>query len=388
MEASQSDSALAWFVAGGDAARRGLFPRPVRLGRRPVRRLATQGSVQASPVFDRTGAVYVADMAGAVQSFGPDGALRWRVRLAGSISATPAVHLDQPWLFVGTHLGRVYALDTAQGTILWQRDLPTPTDPRIVSDLLWVPKAGVVVVSSWGGRFHALETKTGAVWASWPAGIWPASAAAADQAGFIYCVRAVAQQGLELVRVTPNGQEAVLHRMPEPACGAGRMLTGPAPVLDPARQVLYFVANGDRAAQLGAWSLESDTVLWVQSLPYTVQATPAIRADGVVLLADLGGGVQAVGPDGALRFRYPTGTEYLLAGPVCEAEGTCWVADPTGLLHELDPKGRGRRVFEAARACQGRPAFSPSGQLYVPCADRAVYVFGARTGRPPGRLRG
>lgn len=369
---------MAWCVAGGDGTRRGLFRRRFRMTSRPLRRLPAQGAVQASPVFDRAGAAYVADMAGTVQAFGPDGTRRWWVQLAGSISATPAVHLDQPWLFVGTHTGRVYALDTAQGNILWQRELPTQTDPRIISDLLWVPQAGVVVLSSWGGRFYALDVNTGAVWGSWAGGIWPASAAAADPAGFIYCLRAVQRQGLELVRVAPDGQEAVLHRMPEPTCGAGRMLTSPAPVLDLSRQVLYFVANADRAGQLCAWSVEWDTLLWAQPLPYTVQATPTVRADGVVLLADLGGGVQAVGPDGALRFRYHTGSEYLLAGPVCDAEGKCWVADPTGVLHELNPKGQGRPVFEAARSFQGRPAFSPAGHLYLPCTDRTVYVFGAR----------
>lgn len=388
MEAVESGSDLAWCVAGGDGTRRGCFGRPVRLASRPLRRLPARGAVQASPVFDRAGAVYVADMAGVVQAFEPEGKLRWRVQLTGSISASPAVHLDQPWLFVGTHAGRVYALDTTQGDILWHRDLPTQTDPRIVSDLLWVPKAGVVVASSWGGRFYALDTKTGAVWGSWAAGIWPAAAAAADPAGLIYCLRVAQGRGLELVRAAPDGQEVVLHQMPEPACGAGRLLAAAAPVLDLARRTLYFVANGDRASHLGAWSLESDTLLWAQSLPYTVQATPAVRADGVVLVADLGGGVQAVEPDGTRGFRYHTDTEYLLAGPVCDAEGKCWVADPAGTLHELNPKGQGRRVFEADRSFQGRPAFSPNGNLYVPCTDRTVYVFGPRSGRSPAGLRG
>jgi outer membrane protein assembly factor BamB len=379
MNGSVQDARSVWCVAGGDGTRCGLWSRPVRLGNRVVRRLRAQAAVQASPVFDRRGSVYVADMSGGVQAFRLSGELQWRTKLAGGISATPAVHLDEPWLFVGTHLGRVYALDTATGRILWQQELPSQTDPRIVSDLLWVPKAGVVVTSSWAGRFVALDTRTGTIWGSWDAGLWPATGAAADQAGLIYCLRAVAQRGLELVRVSPGGQEIVLHQAPEPACGAGRMLTGPAPVLDAARQVVYFVANGDRAAQLCAWSLETDTLLWTRQLPYTVRATPALRTDGVVLVADLGGGVQAVQPDGTLGFRYHTGTEYLLAGPVCEAEGTCWVADPTGVLHEVNRAGQGRRVVELDRAVQARPAFDPTGNLYVPCTDRTVYGLAGRT---------
>jgi len=323
---------------------------------------------------------FVADMAGAVQAFSSSGKLRWRVRLSGGVSATPVVHPTKPHLFVGTHAGWVYALDTATGATLWRTEVPTQSDPRILSDLLYLPQADVVVLSSWGGRFHALDASSGAERFSWDAGISPYAAAAADREANLYCLRAVSNQGVELVRVTSNGEETLLHRAPEAKRGARRTLVSAAPVLDEPRGVRYFVINRDQGSLLHAGSLKAGSLLWSHPLPNAVQGTPALRHDGVILLADLGGSLHAIGPDGTSRFRYVSGCEYLLAGGVCEAGGTCFVGDPLGALHAINGQGDGNTVFEAKRSIQARPSFGPDGSLHVPATDQTVYVFPARPG--------
>jgi outer membrane protein assembly factor BamB len=89
----------------------------------------------------------------------------------------------------------------------------------------------------------------------------------------------------------------------------------------------------------------------------------------------MNGTLQAVQPDGSLLWRYLTGCEYLLASPVCDARGDCYVGDPNGVVHQVTRQGAGQVLFEAPRSIQARPAFDPQGRLYVPCGDRRVHIL-------------
>lgn len=369
------DSSLIWRTAGGSAARHGLFGEQAQIQPQPTRQLPAQGALQASVVFDTEGRALVADMAGGVQAFSPQGRRLWQTRVNGGISATPVVHPEEQKLFIGTHAGVVLALDTATGTSFWKKEIPTSSDPRILSDLLYWPQSGAVVLSSWGGRFHVLDANSGTEQFSWEAGVSPGAAAAADDPGMIYSLRAVSKKGVELVRITSKGEELILHHTPEDRRGARRALVAAGPVLDQERGVLYCVVNRESGGQLMAWSLKSNNLLWQHSLSISVQAAPTLRKDGAILLADLSGSVRAVGPDGKELFHYATGSEYLLAGGVCEAGGHYYMGDPCGLLHAIHPSGQGTTLFETKRSIQARPSFDPSGNLYVPSTDKVVYVF-------------
>jgi hypothetical protein len=370
-----ANSSMIWQTAGGDPTRRGWFDREVHLRPHPVRALLAQGAIHASVVFDGKSRALVVDLAGGIQAFSPQGDLLWRVKLTGGVSATPVVHPAKAQVFLGTHAGSVLALDTTQGTILWTTAIPTQSDPRILSDLLYLRQTDTIVLSSWGGRFHALEAVSGAARFSWEAGLSPGAAAAADHAGMMYCLRAVANRGVELIRVAPTGEESLLYRAPEDRRGARRALVASAPVLDEDRGALYFVINRDLGSLLHAWSLKLNRLLWSQPLTHAVQATPALRKDGAILLADLAGFVNAIGPDGAFLFRYHSGCEFLLAGGVTEAGGDCYIGDPCGVLHTITSQGRGKPIFEAKRSIEARPSFDSSGNLYLPSTDRTVYVF-------------
>lgn len=372
---ANTDSALAWRTAGGDNSRRSCLDRKANILATPERRLPARGALQAAPVFDDSGTAFVADMSGTVQAFSRRGGLLWGTALEGGISATPALHATQGRLFVGTHAGRVCALDTANGAVIWQRALPTKSDPRILSDLLFLAGPELVVLSSWGGRFCALAADTGIERSSWDAGISPGSAACADPENNIYCLRAAESKGIEFVRVTAAGAETVLCSVDAGKQGARRALLAAGPAIDLERAVAYFVANLDQGGLLHAWSLKSGKLLWTHPLAASVQASPAILPNGLVVVADLSGFVRGIGPDGSLQYRYASGSEYLLAGGAGEAGGAFFFGDPLGMVHTLNARGSGRIIFEAKRSIQARPAFDPQGRLYVPSTDRNVYVF-------------
>ncbi len=364
-----------WTTAGGANSRRGVFRGNVEIAAKPARALVALGSVQASVVFDANDRTFVADMAGGVQAFTHGGRLLWQKRLEGGISATPAVHTDGGMLFAGTHAGWVYALDASSGSVAWRTEIPTKADARILSDLLFVPRRGAIVLSSWGGRFVALDRATGKEQQSWDAGISPCAAAAADGDENIYCLRAAWKAGVQFVRIGIDGKEAILHQQPENEAPANRALVACAPVLDQERKVVYFVANADRSGTLRAWSLERGQEIWSRHFPAAVGATPAVALDGVITVADRGGFVHAVAPDGSLTYRYASGSDYFLAGGVCDRSGTVFVADSLGVVHVIGANGVGRPIFELPRSVQARPSFDLRGNLYVPAMDRHVYIF-------------
>jgi hypothetical protein len=328
-------------------------------------------------VFDAAGRAFVADMAGGVQAFAPDGKRLWRARLEGGISATPAVHPSKPRLYVASHAGEARALDAATGATVWQRSLPTRSDPRVLSDLLFFAGAQAVVLSSWGGRFLALDAGTGEERFTWDAGRSPGSAVAAADPGQIgYGLRAVDARGIELIELTATGGERVLHAEPAGNRGARRAVVAAAPVVDSVRGVVYAIFNRDRDARLVAWSIGAQRELWSCTLAHALQATPTLRPDGTLLLPDLAGGVSAVLPDGKLSFRLDCGSDYFLAGGVCDGDGEFYIGDPCGRLQVVGKTGSRRVGFEVERSFQARPSFGPDGRLYVPCTDRRVYVFG------------
>lgn len=362
-------------MAGGGPSRAGRFPGPVRIASKRARRLAARGAVQASAVFDADDRVFIADMAGWVQAFASTRVPLWQQQLEGAVSATPAVDVGAGRVFVGTQTGWVYALATADGSVLWRKRVPTKSDARIVSDLLLLTAQPRVVLSSWGGRFNALEAATGEIGHNWDAGISPQAGASADTSGNCYCLRAVRGEGVAFVRVAPDGAESVLCRQPEGERGASRMVVAAAPVLDESRGVAYFIVNRGRDSTLHAWSLRDGRLLWQRDFPRMIVATPALRPDGALVVAGMDGAVHALAPEGSLLFRYETGAEYLLAGPVCDGLGSAFVGDPLGRLHVIDKDGTGHAIFETGRSLQARAAFDPQGRLYLPGTDRTVYVF-------------
>lgn len=379
-----------WPTVGGDNSRRGAFPGLIRLRSRPVHRLRASGALQASVLVDEAGRVYTADLAGGIDCFSAAGKTLWSVKLAGGISATPACgrfgspnQLSEPRLFVGTHTGLVYALNPETGEVVWRVEIPTSSDPRVISDLLLLARAELVVLSSWGGKFCALDASTGETRFSWDAGFAPRAAASADSSEAIYCMRATVEAGIEVLRVDAKGRETVLFKggsahseEGQPAGDwARRAMVAAAPIVDEKRGRLLFVVNGEEESILYGWSLAGNEQVWRVVLPSQVQATPALRDDGTVIVADLAGSVLGLTQGGGPGFRYQTGCEYLLAGAVCEASGTVFIGDPQGIVHSIGSDGTGRKLFETPRAIQARPSLGSDGKLYVPAMDRLVYVF-------------
>lgn len=362
----------AWAQAGGGPGRTGRMNGTLDLEAQPAQTVQVGAGLQASVVFDGEDRALVADMDGVVHAL-DHAHLLWRRALEGPVSATPAVDVAGARLFVGTHSGWVFCLQCADGAVLWKKRLPSDSDPRIVADLLFLENSDRVWVSSWGGRFHVLDASAGSDLQSWEAGIAPQSAASADSKFNVYFLRAVRDEGISLVRIGADRVQTVLHqsRMSE---GVNRAIIAAAPVIDDERGLLYFVTNGVREGRLHAWDLNEERVAWTQEFARTVVATPALRSDGAVMVADMSGVLSAV-REGAVEFRYNTSCEYLLSGPVCDGAGRVYLGDPVGWLHRVDATGQGQPLFDARRSLQARPSWDSAGALHLPVTNGRVHRF-------------
>lgn len=382
MPSSAEPRETVWTQAGGGAARAGRTPQVAARGVWAAGLYRLPGNMQAGVVFDASRRLFAADLAGHVGAFSGAGRVLWRRELDTGIVATPASDPAAGRLYVGTLGGRVLALSVADGTTIWERRLPSEHDPRIVGDLLWVSGSESLVVSSWGGRVHALDAGTGETQQQWDAGISPQSAAAATADGDVLFMRVRPDEGPSLVRARVGVEATVLYTAPENPRGAYRTVVVAAPVVDTRSDTVFFVTNEDRRAFLRSWSLRSGGLRWSVGLEAVVIATPALAADGGVVVADMAGGVVGISPDGVLRWRYATGCEYVLAGAVCDGGGGSYVADPVGALHWIDALGSGEVLFQAPRSLQSRPSFDGDGNLLVPCTNGVVY--GRRLGSGEG----
>lgn len=371
---------MPWRTGGGDRTRRGFYPFPVRHESNPSSLLLAQGAVQTSAVFDDKDNAFIADMAGGVQSFDKERKERWRIRLDGGVSATPTLAPNDRRLFVGTHTGRIFSLNTDTGDILWMQDIPTKSDSRILSDLLYLPKTNALVLSSWGEKFVALDADSGGTLFSWDAGISPYSGASADREDTIYCLRSVWDKGVQFVTVSPQGEETILFTQALQKKPASRIPVSSAPVLDEDRGIVYFITNLDRESLIHAWQIQSSKILWNYRFPRNIVATPALTKKGVLIVPALDGYVYSLSPEGQLLYRYLSGCEYLLGSAVVDAQEHVWFGDPLGMVHRIEETGIGFLFFEGERALLARPSFDKTGCLFVPSTDRRVFVFNNMNG--------
>ncbi len=370
-----------WHTAGGNNRRDGLNRSSFSLNPKSSTRLKMKGRIKASPIFNHEGMMFIADMEGNIKAWTLEDQPAWSKTLDAGIFSTPTLDLDQNRLFVGTVKGTIYALDGNRGEPIWETSLPSRDDPRILSDLLFLPKHNLLVTSSWGGRYVALDAKTGKESFSWPASWKPYVSASADIHDTFYCVRAQGapedsnQSGeIQLLKINPNDQkETVLasqsakRRYPySPMC---------PPVVDEENGMVCFTAPVETHTELIGISLSDGSEHQRFKIEGHLTATPAITPGGNIIIADMRGVVHCRSREGKLVYRYHTGADYVLSAPVCDHEGAVYVGDTNGVLHAIASDGVGKTVFEVRRGIEARPAFDPMNRLVVATTDGEVHLF-------------
>lgn len=364
----------AWRTAGGNPQRSGLWPANLTPAQKPTRSIQLTAPTKSSLLFSSSGMAFLPDVLGGVHALSPELQPAWNSQLPAGTATSAALAPDDSALYVATLHGEVHALESRNGTPIWTTKIETKTDPRILSAILALPDS--ILLSSWGGRWTQLSSKDGSIVASWEAGIYPQSAAAASDNGDVFILRAAWDKGLELVQLTQDGSENVLHLEEQSSRGPRRMLAAANPIVDAATNTLHCVFNHDTESVLKAFDLTNQSLLYTSPLPACVQAAPALAPNGGLRVADLAGHLLSINSKGETEWSYKTNAEYLLASPVVDASGNTWLGDPLGQIHAVNAKGQGHVRHTATRSIEVQPSVSPAGQLAIPTSDGTIHLFG------------
>jgi polyvinyl alcohol dehydrogenase (cytochrome) len=313
----------AWPEYRGDAARDG-HPSGVSLRPDGAAKLAQAWSVRLDGAVDGTpavanGRVVVGTAGGTLAALGADsGAAVWTEHDLGAISSSPTIAGDR--VFVTTLTGRAYAFGLERGNLIWEWIAP-PGSALWASPVAFRDEVIIGVASPYGdtplvaGRLYALDSANGTV-------RWTECVRAGCQpGGGVWSTAAIDSRGVGFVG-TGNPDDGVLAF--DPMTGQRRWFA--SPYLDLGRDldlgsspVVFSLDGKEAVAQASAaglfFALDAGTggMLWSRPLVtgsavHGLLATPAYDGTAFfVASASPPTGVLALNPrDGAVRWRHST----------------------------------------------------------------------------------
>ena len=155
----------------------------------------------ASPVVSFSGVVYTASHGACVSAWDAQtGATLWNAcpLYASGFFASPALSAEGDIVFAVTRPGAFYALRTLNGSVAWQRNLVSGADPVVVDGSIAVsPTTGFLFVGTVVGAVFALNASDGTdVWPPFETGanisstpaLWGGNIFFSSSNGFLYCV--------------------------------------------------------------------------------------------------------------------------------------------------------------------------------------------------------
>lgn len=270
--------------------------------------------IEFPPVVD-AGLLVVGVNSGRVYAMNSEtGALLWARRQRGAIASSAAIAGDR--VFVTSMDGALTAYTRAHGTPLWQFSTdgsPVETSPLVVD--------GLVYIGAWNGSVYAVDAQTGAeVWRSVGAGQVKGSAALAGD----------------------------------------------------------LVVVGDYAGHVRALDARSGAARWTYRGGRRFYGGPAVSGRTVVV-GDVGGSVVALDArTGTRRWRHRTGA-YVYSSPAI-ADGRVFIGSYSGIFEALDLRTGARRwSFDAGGRISGS-ATVVGGVVYASILSRGTVGLSARTG--------
>ncbi|MFM9090487.1 MAG: PQQ-binding-like beta-propeller repeat protein, partial [Verrucomicrobiota bacterium] len=365
--------AAARLLAAGAAALCLLLARPVRAQEGSLEWMVSlQGYTSSSPALSADGgAIYLGvstATAGRIVAVTPAGRVLWSVTRADWVDSTPAVGPDGT-IYVGSHDGRLYALQPANGAIRWSYNAGSfiSSSPAIGGD-------GTLYFGSGSFRLHAVGPDGRERW-TFPVGDWIESSPAVAVDGTVYVgcrdgsLYAVSRDGRERWRFRTGGRIDG-----SPAIGAdGTIYIGStdqrmyaiapdgvkrwdyftngaifsSPVLE-ADGSVCFASDDTRFYSLAA---EDGRLRWRVDLNSSSASTAAVRGDGAIIVAADDGVVRALRPsDGGVLWRYDTRAapvDYIESSVLVAPDGALYFGSLDGRLYKLRGNGSPLSTFSA-----------------------------------------
>jgi outer membrane protein assembly factor BamB len=273
--------------------------------------------IDSSPVVAADGTIYFGCWDGKLYALKPDGTPKWAPRDLGAyISASPALGADGT-IYVGTGSGNLYAINPTDGSTKWF--YPT---------LYWIEAApavgadGTIYIGSDDNNFYAINPNGTLKW-QYTAGNDIASSAAIAADGTLY----VGSRDLKLYAFTPSGS------------------------------VKWTFTNSDM-----------------------IDASPVLGNDGTVYVATVGGRLFALNPaNGTTKWQFPAAGQPALSSlystPAVRADGSIILGTSDNAVYALNSDGTQRWKTTVGDWTDSSPVIAPDGTIYIGCTDKNLYAL-------------
>jgi outer membrane protein assembly factor BamB len=296
----------------------------------------TGKGVFSSPIVAADGTVLVGSADQNFYAIKPDGTLRWKVETGGIIDSSGLLD-DQGNVYFGAGDGQLRAVDLATGGAVWT----VSADP---------PTTNGAFINWFEGNVSMGPTGTLYV---------------PNDNFFVYAVDRAA------------GAFAWRFRMPDQ--------TWSLPAVDAASGAL-FVGNNNLLPFLGKNTFSigpTGMPLWEESSLGSVAASPALTADGKMIVGGFDGYVRAYDAASGAEL-WETGTrDHVYASPALLPDGTVVEPSADGTIYAFDPSsGAILWTFDTPEPVRSSPAVDGAGNVYAGGGDGRLYVL-----NPDGSLR-
>jgi outer membrane protein assembly factor BamB len=321
---------------------------------------ATGGAVFSSPAV-ADGTVYVGSHDGKVYALdAATGHPRWTHTTGGAVNSSPAV--ADGTVYVGSDDHQVYALDAATGHLRWTYTTPATVScsPAVAGGTVYVG-SGKPKVFAWC-RMYALEAATGQVrWDYTSAGVFESSPAVAG--GTVY-VGSGDHKVHALDAATGRTRWSYLTGgivFSSPAVAGGTVYVG-------SHDGKVYALDADRSRFSGR------PPRWTHNTGRPVRSSPAV-ADGTVYVGSDDGKVHAL--DAATgRTRWSYTTRYKVVSSPAVADGAVYVGIGDQLYALDAATGQVRWSYTTGGAVNSSPA-AAGGAVYIGSGDSKVYALSA-----------
>jgi outer membrane protein assembly factor BamB len=116
------------------------------------------------------------------------------------------------------------------------------------------------------------------------------------------------------------------------------------------------------------------TNLWKLQLDWRSLSSPAVDTSGVIYVATGQGRLDAVNPDGTVRWTY-RGVSEMCASPAIAPDGTVYIGSRDRKLHAVNAKGKQKWIFKTGGWVDSSVAIGEDGTVYFGSWDKKFYAL-------------
>lgn len=345
----------------------------------PLWTFPTTQPVLTSPVIGPDGAVHVVSYDRNVYALNPDGSEKWTFGLPEptyiyfdsiytAAYGTPA--FGNGALYVPSENGKVLALNSTNGALIWEFDTLGGLDPTNRQGLyssVAIGGDGSIYFGSYNSNLYSLNPNGTLKWAA-PLGSTIFASPVVGRDGTVYCG---SDDGKFHALNSTNGTSFW-------AIATGTQPIAASPAID-ASGNLYIGVNS--AINPTFYSISSSgNTNWVFTAGGAINSSAAIGADGTIYFGCDDNKLYALAPNGTNKWTFTAGAA-IGSSPAIAADGTIYFGCDDYKLYKVDTNGNLLGTFETVDKISASPAIGPDGTVYFASEDGSLYLI--RGCQPP-----